>query len=66
MTLKQYKQASNVTGIWSFLVWFLRTKEGHMVLIGVFILLIILMFVSPEMVMKIKMAFWNMILNKMK
>lgn len=66
MTLKEYRQASNITGVWNFLAWFLKTKEGHMVLIGVFVLLIILMFISPEMVMKIKIAFWNMILNRMK
>lgn len=66
MTLKEYKDASNVTGLWSFLVWFLKTKEGHYILLGIFILLILLMFISPEMVLKLKIALWNLILARLK
>jgi len=66
MTFKEYKNTANINGKWSFLVWFIKTKECHYILLGLFILLIIFLFVSPESVMKIKMAFWNFILNKMK
>jgi hypothetical protein len=67
MTMKYKEFKINApTDRWSFLVWFLKTKECHYILIGLFLLLILLMFTSPETVMKLKIAFWNLILNKMK
>jgi hypothetical protein len=66
MTLKQFKQVSNVNGIWQFLVWFLRTKEGHYVLIALFILLILFMFLNPEAIIKLRILLWNFLLKKVQ
>jgi hypothetical protein len=62
MTLKEHKQASNITGVWSFLVWFIKTKEFKWVLLAVVIILIY----NPDWIVKFKIALMNLILNWMR
>lgn len=59
-------QENPPSNVWQFLFAFLRTKEGRAVLIGLFIIIILLMIISPETIMKLKIAFWNFLLQKMK
>jgi hypothetical protein len=57
MKLKEYKDASNVTGIWSFLTWFICTKEFKWVL-GAIILILIW---NPEFIVAIRQKLVDLI-----
>jgi len=57
MKLKEYKAASNVTGLWSFLTWFICTKEFKWVLGA----LIIICIWNPELIVAIKQRIIDLI-----
>jgi hypothetical protein len=71
MKLRDYKRKAkeeiyNGSGKWSWLAWFIKTKECHYILLAIFIIIILIMFTNPEIIMKFKIAFWNWLLGKLK
>jgi len=62
MKFREFVKMSDVNGVWSFLIWFIQTREFNKILIAAVIVLIY----NPDWIVKIKIGFMNLILNWMK
>ena len=58
MKLKDYKEASNIKGIWGFLAWLIKTKEFLKILIAILVVLLIIFSSQSFKCGSSKSGFW--------
>lgn len=63
---KEFVKSKYPNNKWQFITYLIQTKEGHWIIIGIFFLAALFFLTNPEVILKFKIALWNMLLNKMK